>query len=57
MPVVNGRKVSSKAGRGFGRAEMEVDINLLPGESVTAACTRLGIRRAAYYKKLNSCRA
>ena len=53
MPVVNGRKVSSKTGRGFGRAEMEVDINLLPGESVTAACTRLGISRTTYYKKLN----
>lgn len=57
MPVVNGRRVSSKTGRGFGRAEMEVDINLLPGENVTDACKRLGISRTTYYKKLNSCRA
>lgn len=53
MPVVNGRRVSSKTGRGFGRAEMEVDINLLPGENVTDACKRLGISRTTYYKKLN----
>ena len=57
MPVVNGRRVSSKTGRGFGRAEMEVDINLLPSENVTDACKRLGISRTTYYKKLNSCRA
>lgn len=57
MPVVNGRKVSSKTGRGFGRAEMNVDVSLRPGENVTDACKRLGISRTTYYKKLNSCRA
>ena len=57
MPVVNGRRVSSKTGRGFGRAEMNVDVSLRPGENVTDACKRLGISRTTYYKKINSCRA
>ena len=57
MPVVNGRKVSSKTGRGFGRAEKDVDISLHPGENVTDACKRLGISRPTYYRKLNSRRA
>ena len=58
MPVdKNGRKVSSRTGRGFGRSAVEVDLNLLPGENVTDACERLGISRTTYYRKLNSCRA
>lgn len=59
MPVdENGRKVSSRTGRGFGRSEMEVDLELLPGENVSAACKRLGISRTTYYRKVeNSCRA
>lgn len=57
MPVVNGKKVSSKTGRGFGRAEINVNLDLRPGESITDACARLGISRTTYYRKLNSCRA
>lgn len=58
MPVdENGRKISSRTGRGFGREAIEVDLTLKPGESVTAACERLGISRNTYYRKLNNCRA
>ena len=57
MPVVNGRKVSSRTGRGFGRAEKQVDLELRDGENITDACARLGISRTTYYRKLNSCRA
>ena len=57
MPIVDGRRVSSKTGRGFGRAEVKVDLSLLEGENVTDACERLGISRTTYYRKLNSCRA
>ena len=57
MPVdENGRKVSSRTGRGFGRQEKNVDIDLLPGENITEACKRLGISRATFYRK-QSCRA
>lgn len=52
MPVVDGRKISSKTGRGFGRPEKSVDVSLLPGESIAAACERLGISRATYYRRL-----
>ena len=58
MPIdENGRKVSSRTGRGFGRSAVEVDISLRPGENVTEACERLGISRTTYYRKLNCCRA
>lgn len=53
MPVnENGKKISAKTGRGFGRAEIDVDICLMPGENVKEACKRLGISRATYYRKL-----
>ena len=53
MPVdENGRKVSSKTGRGFGRAAVEVDLTLKAGETVVEACERLGISRNTYYRKL-----
>ena len=53
MPVdENGRKVSSRTGRGFGRSGIEVDLTLNPGETVKAACERLGISRNTYYRKL-----
>lgn len=53
MPVdENGRKISSKTGRGFGRAEKEVDLTLHDGESVSEACRRLGISRQTYYRKV-----
>ena len=58
MPVdENGRKISSKTGRGFGRAEKAVDLELQDGENITDACKRLGISRTTYYRKLNECRA
>lgn len=50
MPVVDGRKVSSKTGRGFGRPKIEVEANRLPGETVAAACERLGISRRTWYR-------
>lgn len=53
MPVdENGRKVSSRTGRGFGRESKDVDISLRPGENVTEACARIGISRNTYYRKL-----
>jgi transcriptional regulator of acetoin/glycerol metabolism len=53
MPVdEEGYKVSSKTGNRFGRAEMKLDLSLLPGENVTEACKRLGISRNTYYRKL-----
>lgn len=52
MPVdENGNKVSGRTGRGFGRPSSEVEVDLLPGESVKAACDRLGISRATFYRK------
>lgn len=59
MPVdENGKKVSSRTGRGFGRKEKDVDLSLRPGENVSDACKRLGISRTTYYRKVeNSCRA
>ena len=57
MPVVNGNRVSSKTGKGFGRPEISVDLALRHGENITDACNRLGISRTTYYRKLNSCRA
>lgn len=57
MPVdENGRKVSSRTGRGFGREAMDVDLSLRPGESVKAACERLGISRNTYYRKMREVR-
>ena len=52
MPIVDGRRVSSKTGRGSGRAEIKVDLDLCPGETITDACNRLGISRTTYYRKL-----
>lgn len=53
MPVdENGRKISSKTGRGFGRQPKEVDLSLREGETITEACKRLGIDRSTYYRKM-----
>lgn len=57
MPVVDGRKVSSKTGRGFGRAAVAVDLTLKAGETVVDACKRLGISRNTYYRKLREMEA
>lgn len=52
MPVdENGRKVSSRTGRGFGRPSADVDVVLLDGETIAKACERLGISRATYYRR------
>lgn len=50
MPVVDGKKVSAKTGRGFGRPRTEVRADKLPGETVDAACKRLGISRRTWYR-------
>ena len=50
MPEVDGRKVSVKTGRGFGRPRLEVAAEKLPGETVAAACERLGISRRTWYR-------
>ena len=57
MPVVDGRKVSSKTGRGFGRPQIDVSLDRRPDETVDDVCARLGISRRTYYRKLNECRA
>ena len=54
MPIVNGKRVSTKTGGTFGVKPIEVDISLKEGESVSAACKRLGISRNTYYRRLNS---
>ena len=53
MPVdEDGYKVSSKTGRRFGRQSVDVDLELLDGETITEACERLGISRTTYYRKM-----
>lgn len=52
MPMVNGRKVSSKTGRGFGREAKELDLTLRNGETISDACIRLGINRSTYYRRM-----
>ena len=57
MPVdENGRKVSSKTGRGFGRPAKDVSIDRLPNETIDEACVRLGISRRTYYRRLKEAR-
>lgn len=52
MPIVDGRRVSSKTGRGFGREAKELDLTLREGETITEACERLGINRSTYYRRM-----
>ena len=53
MPVDDdGYKISSKTGRRFGRQSVDVDLELLEGETITEACERLGISRTTYYRKM-----
>lgn len=53
MPVVDGKRVSAKTGRGFGRPKQEIDsIDLKDGETVLEACARLGISRSTYHRRM-----
>ena len=53
MPVVDGKRVSAKTGRGFGRPKQEIDsIDLKDGETVVEACARLGISRSTYHRRM-----
>jgi DNA invertase Pin-like site-specific DNA recombinase len=52
MPIVDGKRVSGKTGRGFGRPSK--DVLLLEGESPADACARLGISKATYYRRLRA---
>ena len=55
MPVdEEGYKVSKKTGRRFGRQSVDIDLELLDGETVTEACERLGISRTTYYRKIRA---
>ena len=57
MPIVDGKRVSSKTGKGFGRPEIDVIIDRKPDETIEDVCARLGISRRTYFRKVNSCRA
>lgn len=57
MPIVDGRRVSAKTGRGIGRVREEVPCFdkyvrwVMDGEvTVTSACEELGISRAKWYR-------
>ena len=61
MPIVNGKRISSKTGRGFGRPKCEVDDrqfeNLAQKQkggllTVAECCEELGISRASWYNKI-----
>ena len=50
MPMVNGKKISSKTGRPTGRPPKSVNYVLEDGETITDACARLGISRTQWYR-------
>ena len=61
MPIVNGRKVSSKTGNGFGRPKTEIDPAVFEkfaqkqkgGEmTVDDCCRELGISRSTWYDRI-----
>lgn len=52
MPVVNGKKVSSKTGRPTGRPPKPVEYVLEDGETVKEACERLGISKTQWYRAI-----
>lgn len=52
MPVVDGKRVSAKTGRGFGRPRKNVEAIQLPGETVLDACSRLGISKRTWYRRM-----
>lgn len=58
MPVVNGRRVSPKTGRGFGREALDIpDFEKFLKKqkeglmSITECCRELGISRSTWYKR------
>lgn len=60
MPVVDGKRVSAKTGRGFGRPKVKYDRTLLEklirahsdGElTVKQCCEQLGISRSVWYRE------
>lgn len=53
MPIVDGKRISAKTGRGFGRPKKSVDAVRLPGETVLDACNRLGISKRTWYRLVN----
>lgn len=50
MPIVGGKRISTKTGRPIGRPEKQVQYELCPGETISAACERLGISRTQWYR-------
>lgn len=50
MPVVNGKKISSRTGRPTGRPPKLVEYVLEDGETVKGACERLGISKTQWYR-------
>lgn len=50
MPVVDGKKISSKTGRPTGRPPKSVNYVLEDGETIKGACERLGISRTQWYR-------
>lgn len=61
MPVVNGKKVSSRTGRGFGRPEAQIDEALFQNlaekqknglMTVKECCQQLGIGRSTWYERV-----
>lgn len=61
MPIVNGRRVSQKTGRGFGREVLDIpDFEKFLKKqkegmmSVTECCKALGISRSTWYKRAQS---
>lgn len=59
MPTVNGKRVSAKTGRGFGRERMEIPgfEKILEKQkegimSITECCKALGISRSTWYKRV-----
>lgn len=50
MPIINGKRTSTKTGRPMGRPTKKVEYELLNGETVSDACKRLGISRTQWYR-------
>lgn len=55
MPIVGGKRVSGKTGRGFGRPKCEItteEVRRLKADGLSAAegCAKLGISRSTWYR-------